>query len=158
MNKNSNSPLFQQNATCSCQASRISITAKPFARFRCHCSICQKVYKKPFADFVVVNAKHVELNDIEHLEFAKYRLPPALKRGICRGCHSPLLGLLRLAPFVQLAFVPTERFDDSSELPELEGHIFYHRRVQDADDHLPKISGYWKSELAVTKAVLKGLV
>lgn len=36
-------------------------------------------------------------------------------------------------------------------------HIFYHRRVADAADALPKISGYWASELAVTKAIFRSL-
>jgi hypothetical protein len=33
-------------------------------------------------------------------------------------------------------------------------HIFYHRRIADEHDSLPKISGYWRSELAVTKLIL----
>jgi len=33
-------------------------------------------------------------------------------------------------------------------------HIFYHRRIADEHDSLPKISGYWRSELAVTKMML----
>lgn len=149
---------FQQSASCPCSVSSISVKAKPFARFKCHCSICQKLYKQPYADFVVLNAKHLIIEKPETIEFAKYRLPPALNRGLCSHCHSPLVGFLRLAPFLSLAFVPSERFQDANQLPALQGHIFYHRRLSDAEDELPKFEGYWHSELAVTKACLKGLM
>jgi hypothetical protein len=149
---------FKQSAKCACHKSKITVHSKPFARFMCHCTICQNLYKKPYADFVVVNAKHVQQEKGDHLEYAKYRLPPALNRGICSECHAPLLGKLRIAPFVQLAFIPSDRFEDPNQLPEPQGHIFYHSRAKDIEDDLPKISGYWKSELAVTSAVIKGMI
>jgi hypothetical protein len=65
-----------------------------------------------------------------------------------------VIGFLRLAPFLQLAFVPTTNFADPAALPPPGAHIFYHRRVDDVNDSLPKISGYWPSELAVTRAVM----
>lgn len=149
---------FKQSAECNCQASKITLNSKPFARFKCHCTICQKLYNKPYADFVVVNAKHIQIDKGDSLAFAKHRLPPALNRGICSKCHSPLVGFLRLAPMLKLAFIPADRFEDPSNLPAAQGHIFYHSRHQDINDDLPKLNGYWKSELAVTKAVFKGLV
>jgi hypothetical protein len=64
-----------------------------------------------------------------------------------------VVGFLRLAPFVQLAFVPSRNVPDQAALPMPGAHIFYHRRIADANDLLPKISGYWRSELAVTRMV-----
>ena len=149
---------FSQTAQCRCKQSKISVKAKPFARFKCHCTICQKLYNKPYAEFVVVNAKDVCLDKCDQIKFGKYRRPPALSRGLCQGCDSPLIAFLRLAPFIKLAFIPIERFNNADELPGPLGHIFYHSRTQDIEDDLPKVSGYWKSELTVTRAVLKGLI
>jgi hypothetical protein len=64
------------------------------------------------------------------------------------------VGFLRLAPFVQLAFVPSRNFSVPAALPMPSAHVFCHRRIADAQDPLPKISGYWRSELAVTRMVL----
>jgi hypothetical protein len=36
--------------------------------------------------------------------------------------------------------------------------VFYHRSVKDETDDVPKVSGYWPSELAVTKWVLGSLL
>jgi hypothetical protein len=69
-----------------------------------------------------------------------------------------VVGFLRLATFVRLAFVPTRNFSDQSVLPAPSAHIFYHRRQVDAADELKKISGYWPSELAVTRLVLEHVV
>jgi hypothetical protein len=90
--------------------------------------------------------------------FKRYRAPPALRRGTCRSCGLPVLGTLWLAPFVELAFVPARNIKARDSLPDASMHVFYHRRVKDIDDVLPKVSGYWPSELAVTRMVMGGLV
>jgi hypothetical protein len=146
-----------QAISCPCSQSKAHISSQPITRFVCHCSICQSLYKKP-ADFVVIHAKHVTLDKTDQLDFAKYRLPPALNRGVCAECHTPVIGFLRLAPFLKLAFIPAERFSDLTNLPEIQAHIFYHSRTKDINDENVKISGYWKSEWAVTQAVLRGLM
>lgn len=151
------SPL-KQTASCVCSESKVSVLSKPLIRFKCHCTICQNLYKKPYAEFVVIQAKHIQLDKVDHIEFGKYRRPPALNRGVCSVCHAPLVAFLRVAPFLKLAFIPVERFSDSSNLPPPQAHIFYHSRSSDIDDSLPKISGYWKSELAVSQALLKALL
>ena len=65
-----------------------------------------------------------------------------------------MVGFLRLAPFLQLAFVPSKNFSGLAALPLPSAHIFYHRRVNDVHDSLLKISGYWPSEFAVSKLVV----
>ena len=155
--ENLNSSLKNQVCTCLCGESKIIVSHKPMARFRCHCSICQGLYNKPFADFTFLNAKHVSLEKTDRLEFAKHRLPPALNRGICSSCNTPLVGFMWLAPWLKFAFIPSERFENSALLPECRAHIFYHSRSADIDDSLPKISGYWPSEIAISKALVQGL-
>jgi hypothetical protein len=69
-----------------------------------------------------------------------------------------VLGYLRLAPFVRLLFVPTSNLKPGGGIPESFAHIFYHRRVQEATDSLPKVSGYWHSQLAATRHIISGAV
>ncbi len=157
MQNEANPIPFKKTARCACSESKLTVLSKPLARFKCHCTVCQKLYNKAYAEFIVIHAKHLQLDKSEHITFGKYRRPPALKRGICTQCHTPIVAFLRLAPFLKLAFIPTERFSDLSKLPEAQAHIFYHRRSSDIDDELPKISGYWKSEFVVSQSVIKGL-
>jgi hypothetical protein len=49
-----------------------------------------------------------------------------------------------------VAFVPSQNFPRSVELPAPDRHIFYHRRVADIPDQVPKLSGYWPSQAHVT--------
>ena len=49
-----------------------------------------------------------------------------------------------MVPGLTVAFVPSRRtFPRPVELPEPDRHIFYHRRVADIADAIPKLSGYW---------------
>jgi hypothetical protein len=128
------------------------------ARLHCHCQICQALYKQPRADVTIWWGQNVELPDSHRIRFKHYRLPPAINRGTCPACGLPVVGFLRLAPFVQLAFVPAMNFPRGAGLPRPSAHIFYHRRVKDARDRLPKISGYWPSELYASRLVLAGMV
>jgi hypothetical protein len=143
-------------SSCPCGAAAFSVRAKPLARFYCHCLICQGVYKAPFADVTAFWAGSEHLRSREAVAFKRYRPPPALQRATCRACGSPVLGYLRLAPFLRLLFVPTKNLKPGADIPAPSTHIFYHRRLHDATDSLPKVSGYWHSEFAVTKLVLIG--
>ncbi len=147
-----------QSCACGCGKSTLNIHGSPISRFFCHCQICQSLYKKAFADVTVFWAGSISLPENHAIEFNRYRLPPALRRGTCPSCKAPVVGFLRLAPFVQLVFVPSQNFAMPSKLPAPQTHIFYHRRVAEVNDGLPKISGYWPSELAVTKMVMGNLL
>ena len=146
-------PLF--SCRCPCGASAAQIAGRPLGRFFCHCTICQAVYQQTYADVTVFWGSAVQLPEPCNLQFRRYRLPPALRRGPV--CHAPVLGFLRLAPFMQLAFVPTRNLLQRAALPDPAMHIFYHRHVAEVSDGLPKIAGYWQSELAVTRLVMSGL-
>ena len=41
---------MNQDCACLCGASRFAVDGDPIGRFLCHCTICQRVYRKPFAD------------------------------------------------------------------------------------------------------------
>ena len=150
--------VVAENSTCSCGATGFSVRAKPLGRFFCHCLICQGLYKALFADVTVFWAGSEHLRSQDQVEFKRYRPPPALQRGTCRSCGSPVFGYLRLAPLLRLLFVPTGNLKPGAGIPKPSSHIFYHRCVQEATDSLPKIRGYWPSEFAVTKLVLSGAV
>ena len=51
-----------------------------------------------------------------------------------------------MVPGLTVAFVPSQNFPRPVELPEPDRHIFYHRRVADIADAIPKLSGYWASQ------------
>lgn len=151
------STVFESAGACSCGQSRFQVAGKPLARFFCHCTICQSIYKAPFADVTALWSGCVDVTTPESVSYRRYRLPPALERGTCATCGEPVVGFMRLAPFVRLAFVPTRNLKAIGALPKAAAHIFYHRRIADALDGLPTYSGYWSSELAVTGMVLKGM-
>jgi hypothetical protein len=146
-----------QSCSCPCGQSTFTVSGVAISRFLCHCQICQSIYKQPFADVTTFWAGAVSLPEDHSIQFSRYRLPPALRRGTCAACTAPVVGLLSLAPFVQLAFVPSKNFSAPTALPSAGAHIFYHRRVCDVHDSLQKVSGYWSSELAVTKMVMGSL-
>jgi len=148
---------LNQSCACSCGESRLDVKGMPVARLLCHCTICQTVYKKPFADVIVLWAGAIALPEGHKVQFKKYRRPPALSRGACPTCNAPVVGFLGLAPFVKLAFVPSMNFQHQVALPTPSAHIFYHRRLEDAADNIPKVSGYWPSELTVQKLVMSSL-
>jgi hypothetical protein len=77
--------------------------------------------------------------------------------GICAKCGNSVVGLLRLAPGLPIAFVPSQNFPRPAELPAPDRHIVYDRRVADVADAVPKLEGYWASEAHVTRTVFAGL-
>jgi len=140
--------------TCACNSTRFDVTGVPLTRFYCHCRICQSLYHQPFADVTAWWGNSVTLPSTDIVQFKRYRPPPAVRRGICSACGRPAVGFLTILPFMTLAFIPAGNFADQSLLPAAGAHIFYHRRVRDVADELPKYSGYWASELAVARSVL----
>jgi len=117
----------------------------PLFRIICHCTICQSFNRAAFADVSVFRAKDVIVPPGNLVDFRTYRPPPAIRRGKCARCGGPAVELAAIPP---LAIVPSANFDDVSFLPVPAFHIFYERRVSDAEDDVPKHSGYWPSQLA----------
>jgi len=146
--------LIKQSGSCRCGSSKFAVNGESLCRFFCHCTICQSVYKKPFADVTAFRARDVELPMNSKVEFKRLRAPPAVNRGICPDCNSPVVGFLSLIPGMSVGFVPSANFQDRSELPESFAHIFYQSRAGDVSDAVPKVSGYWRSEWAVAQNLI----
>jgi len=150
--------IITQRCACACGASGTHIHGASVARFLCHCTICQSLYKEPWADVMVFRANAITLPESHKLAFRRYRSLPALNRGVCTACGSPVIALTPGPSAIGLAFVPSRTFENPSELPPPTQHIFYDSRIADVDDPLPKISGYWRSEFAVGGMVGRGLL
>jgi hypothetical protein len=112
------------------------------------------VHRKPYADITALRADDVTLIEDHKIQFKEYRQPPAVSRGICSSCGCPAVDFMSPMPFVRLAFVSTDNYPDQAVLPPPKMHIFYHRRVADVSDALPKYSGLWRSQLAATPLII----
>lgn len=141
--------------TCSCGRARAVLTGRPLLRFRCHCTICQAVYRGPFADATVLWARDVPQGRVAHVEFNTHRKPPAARRGACASCGEVTVAYMTPAPLLRLAFVPVARYPGDFRPPEPALDIFYDARAADLDDDVPRYCGYWPSELAVLRMVLR---
>ncbi len=143
-----------QRASCECGRCTFGVAAVPVARFICHCTICQAFNSKPFADVTVLKARGVTSENSQNIAFRKYRSPPNIERGTCRTCGKPAIEHGGFGP-MKFAFIPSANYEALDQLPAPQMHIFYHRRVSDAVDDLPKYNGYWSSELAVVRALMQ---
>ena len=148
---------MKQTCTCPCGASRFVVDGDPIGRFLCHCTICQRLYAKPYADVTCFWAKSISLAQADAVAFRRHRAPPALRRGACRECGAPVINLLGPHP-IAVAFAPAHTFENRDALPRPSMHIFYERRVADVPDSIPKVSGYWPSEISVTRMIFGGLL
>lgn len=135
-----------QVATCVCKANKFEVKTAPMVRFICHCEVCQKFTGKAFSDVTVALARDVDLIDISATEFKRMKAPPNIKRGQCTQCHTPSI---ELGIVDQLAFIPTPTYPHPEQLPAPTLHAFYHRRVADIEDDLPKHEGFINSQMAI---------
>lgn len=142
------------HCTCSCGKARLVIAGSLLGRVRCHCTICQSVNQAPFADSIILMAKSVPLDRVQHVRFETLKEPPAAQRAFCRSCGCFLMGQMAYLPFLSLAFVPAARYPEGTPLPDPAMHVFYESRLADADDDLPKYSRR-PSLLAVFRVLLK---
>ena len=143
-----------QTCSCPCGHSSFEISAAPRMRFFCHCTICQTLYKKAFADVTLLPWEHVQLAEQNTLDFGKYRSFPAINRGTCEECKAPVMAYAGNGKS-RLAFIAAANYSNQDVLPDPQLHIFYHSAAQPVDDELPKYKGYIRSQLAVMKLMRK---
>ena len=139
---------------CSCGHVKFDIRKAPLFRMLCHCTICQQFNDAPFADIVIYDAASVSRPEPGSVRYDTYTPPPNVQRGVCTECGEPAIEQFKLPLLPGLTLVPAAAHIDQTGLPEPLAHVFYDRRVEDADDSLPKHRGYISSQLAFGKYLL----
>ena len=143
---------------CACGASSFTVSGPPVLRLICHCTICQEFNDAAFADVSIYTADNVNLPDNQPISFSTFKKPPAVQRGKCQKCGKPAIEFFHLPVMQDLVMIPSENIAKSVELPAPKVHIFYHRRIADINDALPKVSGPIRSQLAMGRCLLPGLM
>ena len=131
---------------------------KPLLRAYCHCTICQAFNQASFADITVFRANDVDMPDKSSVDYATYRMPPAIQRGKCIHCGHPAIEYLNLSPLMKLVIVPSINIGDHDYVPQPSMHIFYDKRMVEAKDDLPKYKGYAKSQFGFGKKLVSQLI
>ncbi len=149
--------MAEMMSSCGCGNTEVLVNGPPVMRFICHCSICQKVYQKPYADIVAFKASQIIKPIDKGVIFTKHRSPPAVNRGVCPECDCPVIAYLSLLPYMGFAFIPASNFSDEASLPLPHLHSFYDKRVENVEDNLPKFEGYWSSQWAVSRQLLSSI-
>lgn len=147
----------QANGHCPCGQVKFTVQGPPLGRGYCHCTICQAFTQGPYADISVFRARDVQLPDPDLVQYDTYRPPPAVQRGKCRACGGAVVEVMQIFPLPRLVIVPTGNLPEGCR-PEPSMHVFYHSRVADLDDDLPKYNGYWPSQLAFGRMLFSALV
>lgn len=142
---------------CSCGEVEFTVTSKPLFRGYCHCTICQQFNDAPYADITVFTADNLDVLSIPNVDFKVYQNPPLVRRGKCTSCGNPAVEAIRIMPLPRLVVVPSNNVRDQSLLPEPSIHIFYHRKVEEFNDQLPKHHGFIKSQLAFSNKLMGAL-
>lgn len=143
---------------CSCAAAQFKATQPPLMRALCHCMICQRFNQAEFADVAVYRAKDVQVLDDGTVAYTAHKNPPLVQRGTCLKCNRPAVEKVSIPLVPRLTIVPVANIADSAELPDPALHIFYDMRVRDAVDDVPRHSGYMRSQLAFSAALLRGML
>lgn len=134
----------------------MALSAAPLFRACCHCTTCQKFNAAPYADVTVFRAADVTLADESAVDFQHYQKPPLVKRGKCISCNSPAIENIAMPVLPNLRIVPSNLLPDNLQ-PEIAFHIFYHRRMQDVHDNVPKHVGFISSQVAFMRTLIKSL-
>lgn len=140
--------MGQQNARCECGQVDYGVQAQPLIRAICHCTICQAFNQAPYADICIYKARDVEMPDESLVRYKSWQSPKVVHRGVCVACEKPIVEKLTMPLLPNYVMVPTRTLQNSSLVPDAEMHVFYHSRLADIDDELPKYNGYLRSQTA----------
>ena len=133
---------------CACGATKFQAEVGPLFRILCHCTICQRFNGAPFADVLVFAAQHVSLPPSDAVNFDRYKPPPNVKRGKCASCNQAAIEVFITPILPKLVMVPTPMLRPDVDVPEPVAHIFYEKRLSDAEDRFPKHQGFLRSQFA----------
>lgn len=137
--------------TCSCGATSFQAVRPPLFRILCHCTICQRFNSASFADVIVFGARDISLPSPETVSFNTYKPPPNVQRGKCAACGQPAIEVFEAPLLPKLVMVPASMFQSDAALPSPVAHVFYDKRVTDAEDSYPKYQGFFRSQFAFLK-------
>lgn len=143
-------------AQCSCGRVSYKLTGPAATRILCHCTYCQAFNNAAYGDVIIYNAKHVEYDKSNPVEFTTYSKPPAVQRGKCKHCGDATIEFFNVPLGPKMVMVPAVMLNKPTTEPAF--HMYYHRRVANIKDALPKYSGWIKNQLAslrLVKAVLR---
>ena len=150
---------MSMKSQCECGATQTVAHKGPIIRAYCHCQNCQAFNNVPYADVAVFRAADVDIPADELVAYEKFPSPLVeVPRGKCRNCGKPAVEKMHITGLPNMVLVPTGNFEDPSALPEPVCHIFYHRRVADISDDLPKYSGFLNSQLQFSRRLLGSLL
>ncbi|MGJ8668878.1 MAG: GFA family protein [Oceanococcus sp.] len=149
--------MSTQNGQCSCGATQFTVRGPALMRGYCHCTICQEFNQADFADITLFRAADVDMPAAEQLVTRCYKQPPMALRSKCKDCDKAAIEELRIPGLPKMVIVPTGNLADTVAIPDPALHIFYHSRVADKDDGLPKYSGFLRSQLAFAWRLIAAL-
>ena len=145
---------MDKHCQCPCGHTQFSLVGQPILRIICHCEICQQFNQAPFSDVTVFTTKNVIITDSDTIDYQQYKPPPAVNRGKCKQCDKPAIEYMKMPLMPSMSIIPSANIPDCDNLIKPAIHIFYHRRVNDICDDLPKVEGFMRSQLAMTSKML----
>jgi len=143
-------------ARCGCDSVELKLSGNPLFRGYCHCTTCQAYTGNAYSDVTVFRAADVSITNESTVAFKSYQKPSLVQRGTCTSCQTRTHEKVSMPALTDLIIVSTDILPTSLVLtPSM--HIFYHRRVKDIADNVPKHSGFVKSQTAFMGALFKSL-
>lgn len=146
-----------QHAQCQCSTVSVRVTGRPLLRGYCHCTTCQKYTGQDYSDVSVFRASDVTLNDESSIDFKVYQKPKLVQRGRCNSCQRATVEKISVPLLPDLIILATDMLPAELTL-EPSMHIFYHRRVREVTDNVPRYEGFAKSQWVFMSALIKSLV
>lgn len=136
---------------CLCGCTEFEVTDEPVFRMLCHCTLCQQFNQAPYADILIFKSHQVIAPEGGVVSFSTYKRPPNVQRGKCSKCGQAAIEVFSMPLMPKLTMVPAGMFPQSVNLPQPKAHMFYEKRVTDANDDLPIHHGFISSQLAFFK-------
>lgn len=150
--------VLKESLFCNCNPGAFDNMPEPLFRLVCHCKTCQAFFGTEYNDECTFFLKDCPGLNLKNIEFKSYQskwLP--IKRGKCKSCGKVACCMAKLGPFAHLVMVSSELIE-LEHLPNPIAHVYYDRRVVDADDKIPKVSGHLFSQATIQLAVFKSLI
>jgi hypothetical protein len=136
------------SGSCFCGEVEFAVTAEPFSRNECHCTVCQRLSGGPSCLAVLFpgqeSLKVVKGNDM----LKELKTSENLNRYFCTLCGAPVYGITADLAICSLSSL---KRDDNGKIIHLDSlaptaHIFYSDRIQNVIDDKPKFAAFPSGE------------